>query len=77
MLLSNACDGARDQDGVGFNKVDTAYGKWLAVTGLLDDAAKMLAYDMLRKYQGQLGDALYQRIYGGNHNHKGRSDGDK
>ena len=64
MLLSNVCDGAQDQDGVGFNKIDTAYGKWLALTGLLDAEAKLLAYDILRKYQGQLGAGLYQQIYG-------------
>ena len=61
--LAAVCDGAFTQDGMGFNKVDTAYGKWLGMVGLEDTDCQALAYGMLRKYRDQLG-ATWDEIYG-------------
>lgn len=57
--IAARCDGAHDQDGVGFNGTDSAFGRMLAglpVTAI-DDKALLGAYDMLRKYHGQLAHA--------------------
>ena len=53
--LLSRCDGAREQDGQGFNKVDAGYARWLA--SRFPDwsgASAYQAWNMLRKYQGQL-----------------------
>lgn len=53
--LSEVCDGAKEEDGMGFNGCDTRVGKALA--GLDEISPLMAAYarEMLRKYVGQLG----------------------
>lgn len=62
--LSSACDGARTVDGMGFNKIDTAYGKWTAIIGLDDPSAQTLTFEILRKYVRQIPADTYQAIYG-------------
>jgi hypothetical protein len=62
--LSSTCDGARTVDGMGFNKIDTAYGKWMAIIGLDDPSARTLTYEILRKYARQIPADTYQAIYG-------------
>jgi superfamily II DNA or RNA helicase len=55
--LAGICDGARKQDGVGFNKFDSDYGKQLATTsqmGELSEKQLSQAIVMLRKYRSQL-----------------------
>jgi len=57
--LASSCDGAREDDGVGFNKSDTNAGRYLgyfvARGGTLDDVEWQGAIDLLQKYHGQIG----------------------
>ena len=55
-LLVEQCDGARSQDNVGFNKLDAAFGHYLAKLPYSQwtDAQKKVAYNMLKKYAVQL-----------------------
>lgn len=57
--LTASCDGAREDDGVGFNKSDTNAGRYLghfiARGGMLDDVEWQGAIDLLQKYHGQIG----------------------
>lgn len=59
MALTSDCDGAKVDDGVGFNKADTNAGRylghWIARGGDLDDVEWQGAIDMLPKYHGQVG----------------------
>jgi hypothetical protein len=59
VALAGACDGAREEDGVGFNKSDTNAGRYLGYFvdhgGMLDDVEWQGAVDMLQKYHGQVG----------------------
>jgi hypothetical protein len=59
MALAGACDGAKEDDGVGFNKGDTNAGRYLGhfvgEGGCLDDVEWQAAIDMLGKYHGQIG----------------------
>lgn len=61
IFLSNRCDGAKGQDGIGFNGGDTEFGKSLAAKVRLDNklTKKQLetAQMMLVKYTRQLKDA--------------------
>ena len=61
ITLSDVCDGARVDDGVGFNKSDTNAGRYLgyflSCGGRLDDVEWQGAIDMLKKYHGQAGRA--------------------
>lgn len=55
--LSGICDGAYKQDTMGFNKVDSAFGKSLAdqsLTSTLSDSQTLAAAKMLKKYKNQL-----------------------
>jgi len=52
--LAIRCDGARDKDDVGFNKVDSAFGKKLAANKVLSGAQVLIALTMLQKYKRQL-----------------------
>lgn len=55
--LSGVCDGAMKQDGAGFNKFDSDFGKSLAIQSMttpLSDNQIINAAKMLRKYRGQL-----------------------
>lgn len=55
--LANVCDGANSQDGCGFNKIDSGFGKSLAKQGHWTDNQAKAAEKMLRKYRGQLAGA--------------------
>lgn len=60
-LLSAHCDGARQIDGAGFNKLDAAVGRSLASQHSLTPKQAALAQKICRKYQRQLGaDVLAQ-----------------
>lgn len=61
-MLSGMCDGAKEQDGMGFNKLDTAFGHKLASLADLSDAQYFAAYKMVRKYKRQLGAELCARL---------------
>ena len=52
--LSGVCNGARNEDGQGFNKVNSAFGKELASKDSLTINQQKAALKMLRKYNGQL-----------------------
>ena len=58
MILAGECDGARTQDGAGFNQTDTSWGKNMALVGSYsgewDDVDRRLTWERLRKYKGQL-----------------------
>jgi len=56
------CDGALAKDGVGFNKADSYLGRGLAALPSLNDKQAWLAVGLARRYRGQLGDALRDRI---------------
>lgn len=58
-IIAGQCDGARDDDGVGFNGIDTHAGRqWAAMPAeLWDDDLTLAAWDMLRKYRRQLANA--------------------
>ena len=56
--LAASCDGANDQDGMGFNRLDTVFGRDLArqaTAGILSPAQLEHAATMLKKYRGQIG----------------------
>jgi len=59
VALTADCDGARAEDGVGFNKADTGAGRYLGhyvgAGGKLDDVEWSAAIEMLQKYHGQIG----------------------
>lgn len=59
--LSYACDGAREDDGVGFNAADSRIGKGLAGKDSLSNVDCMIAESLLHKYRNQLGE-LYQLL---------------
>jgi SWI/SNF-related matrix-associated actin-dependent regulator 1 of chromatin subfamily A len=66
-LLAGMCDGAREEDGMGFNKVDTNFGKALAIRSLqrdLTDKEFFAGAKMARKYKKQVSSDLYETIYG-------------
>jgi hypothetical protein len=54
--IAGVCDGARQRDDVGFNKADTAWGRYIAtIPAWMWDAEQCaIVRDMLRKYAGQL-----------------------
>lgn len=56
--VAGHCDGAIDDDGVGFNKADTSFGRYIAAVPASEWTEEVCAAvsDMLRKYQGQLTD---------------------
>jgi len=53
--VSAMCDGANAVDGMGFNKMDTGIGKSLARQSQLSDRQAALAYKLVWKYRGQIG----------------------
>jgi hypothetical protein len=57
-------DRASEQNGVGYNKVDTGVGAALAALPELSKRQAALGASILRKYRRQLGDELHQRILG-------------
>lgn len=54
--LANVCDGAHTEDGCGFNKYDSAFGKKLASCEKLTEKQALAAQRMLKKYRRQIGD---------------------
>ena len=54
-FLAERCDGACVEDGAGFNRLDTNFGKALAMQASLSVAQAVAAKKMLVKYQRQLG----------------------
>lgn len=53
-ILAGKCDGAREEDGCGFNRMDTGSGKRLAMLDELTDGQAWLATSYARKYRRQL-----------------------
>jgi SWI/SNF-related matrix-associated actin-dependent regulator 1 of chromatin subfamily A len=63
--VASMCDGAREEDGCGFNKLDTGFGKDLARKSLqtpLSDGQIWAGARMVRKYKRQFGDGLAEVI---------------
>lgn len=56
--LSMVCNGAKDWDGAGFNKLDTRIGKDLAARPYLSPKQAALGRKIARKYRGQLGEEM-------------------
>lgn len=54
--LAGACDGAVTEDGQGFNKLDSGFGKQLAALPTLTPRQLEAARKMLRKYKRQIGE---------------------
>lgn len=52
--LASMCDGARERDGSGFNRIDTEFGKALAARTSLTPRMVVAAQKMLGKYKRQL-----------------------
>lgn len=63
--LAGICDGARKQDGMGFNALDTAIGKRLAYSGMLTPRQAALGLKIISKYRRQLPADLMARAKGG------------
>lgn len=62
--LAGDCDGARKEDSVGFNKIDTGLGKSLAEQLKLSRLQTALGYVIIRKYSRQIGELEdYKRLY--------------
>jgi len=59
--LAALCDGARAEDGMGFNKLDTEFGKALASKSSLSDRQAHYGRKLVRKYGGQLDDDLVEQ----------------
>lgn len=59
--LSRACDGARQIDGQGFNKIDVRIGKSLAGEQTLSPRQAALGQKLLRRYAGQLGEEALEK----------------
>ena len=63
IYLSERCDGARNEDGQGFNRLDANFGHMLAQragNGMLSAKMAKTALKLLKKYSGQLGHADIQ-----------------
>jgi SWI/SNF-related matrix-associated actin-dependent regulator 1 of chromatin subfamily A len=64
--LAGTCDGARERDGMGFNRLDTQFGHELAARALareLTNGEVFAARRMVRKYKGQLGDDMFGALW--------------
>ena len=59
--LSAYCDGARAEDGMGFNKLDTDFGHSLAENMSLSNRQAYYGRKLVRKYQGQLDEETVQK----------------
>jgi SWI/SNF-related matrix-associated actin-dependent regulator 1 of chromatin subfamily A len=60
--LSNICDGAKKEDGMGFNAYDSAIGKNLAAQTSLSNKQAVLGRKILMKYKKQIGKELMDLI---------------
>ena len=56
--LAAMCDGARQEDGMGFNKFDTIIGKSLAGAISLSPKQAALGQKLVRKYRRQLPEGI-------------------
>ena len=63
-LLSGMCDGAMEEDGCGFNRLDTRFGKSLAGQQSLSVRQALVGQKMILKYKRQLPGDLYDVIKG-------------
>ena len=61
-ILAGMCDGARSWDDVGFNKLDTAFGKSLAAAAYLSGKQAAYAAKLANKYRRQLPEDLLAKI---------------
>jgi SNF2 family DNA or RNA helicase len=61
--LARVCDGAVEDDGIGFNGSDTTVGRALASMDELNPLQAAYARDLVRKYVGQLGEAIIARMW--------------
>lgn len=57
-FIAARCNGARDWDGAGFSKIDTAIGKSFAAQEYLTNKQAVIALKIARKYRGQLGEQM-------------------
>jgi hypothetical protein len=67
-VVAGVCDGAFEEDGVGFNGTDSNFGKSLAGQDQWTPAQQHAAKTMIKKYKRQIVNAgrgeAYQKIYG-------------
>jgi SNF2 domain-containing protein/helicase-like protein len=63
-LLAGMCDGARQTDGAGLNKLDSRIGKSLAEGATLTPRQAALGRKIARKYKRQLGDGAVDLMFG-------------
>ena len=63
-FIAKQCDGAKTQDGRGFNKFDFNFGHDLANRDELTLNQALAGKKLLRKYRGQLPDKLAEKIFG-------------
>jgi superfamily II DNA/RNA helicase len=63
--LASVCDGAAAEDGQGFNKFDSQFGKDLAAKDFWTVKMYLAVTKMMRKYKGQLPAHQYEVVYGG------------
>ncbi len=61
--LSSVCDGARQEDTMGFNRIDVGIGKSLAACNKLTPAQAVLGRKICAKYHRQLPEKLYKSIF--------------
>ena len=61
-MLAGICDGARSQDDMGFNGIDTRVGKSLASWHSLTPKQAALGRKILMKYHRQLPDNINEGI---------------
>lgn len=63
-MLAGVCDGAHTLDGAGFNRMDTGFGKQLAIQTTITKRQALALRKMCQKYVRQLPADLYERVYG-------------
>jgi hypothetical protein len=63
-ILAGMCDGAMSWDDVGFNKIDTGFGKQLASQQYLSMKQAIAAAKLANKYRRQLPEDLLNAIKG-------------
>lgn len=61
-IVASHCDGAQAEDGMGFNKLDTNFGKSLAEQDSLTIRQAEVGLRMVRKYRRQLPDDLVKSL---------------
>lgn len=63
ILNNNDMDYAIQNNGIGFNKIDTEFGHSLANKTTLTEKQIIAAYKLIRKYKKQIPEELYNKIY--------------